>query len=83
MFGGYDGALASLIIISACIGGGLSNQTIFTVSIANLVATALSIGISEYRSSKAHQAFLQAEKCRELWDFRRNKDREVNEVSEA
>lgn len=41
-----------------------------------------SSGISEFLSSKAHREFLQAEKRRELWEFKNYRDVEIMEVIE-
>lgn len=45
------------------------------------MANSLSIGISEFLSSKAHKEFIQAEKRRELWEFKHYKDSEIQEVN--
>jgi DNA damage-binding protein 1 len=77
VFGGYDGVLASLIIISAAFGGGVSSKAVVAVAFAAIFASALSIGITEYRSSTAHQDYLQAEKRRKLWQFKQYRDKEM------
>lgn len=59
----------------------MPNRAVLAVGFATVIASALSIGITEYRSSKAHQDFLQAEKRRELWEFKHCRDKEMLSVS--
>ena len=47
---------------------------------STIAANALSMGAGEYLSSKAHREFVQAEKRRELWEFKHFKDVEIKEV---
>lgn len=47
---------------------------------AVIAANSLSTGVSEFLSSKAHREFIQAEKRRELWEFKNYKDAEIYEV---
>ena len=47
---------------------------------STIAANALSMGAGEYLSSKAHREFIQAEKRRELWEFKHFKDIETKEV---
>lgn len=47
---------------------------------STIAANALSMGAGEYLSSKAHREFIQAEKRRELWEFKHFKDVETKEV---
>ena len=49
---------------------------------STIAANALSMGTGEYLSSKAHREFVQAEKRRELWEFKHFKDVEIKEVRE-
>jgi len=53
------------------------------LGVASVVANSISTGVSEYLSSKAHRAFIQAEKRRELWEFKNYRDAEISEVSVA
>ncbi len=61
-------------------GAGLSWKIAFALAIAIIIASALSVGITEFMSSKAHKEFLLAEKRRELWEFKHYKDGEILEV---
>lgn len=80
VFGAFDGLISSLSIISACSGGGLSGNTILIVGFATLLSNSLTMGISEFLSSRAHKEFLQAEKRREMWEFKHYKDGEIQEM---
>lgn len=53
------------------------------LGVASVVANSISTGVSEYLSSKAHRAFIQAEKRRELWEFKNYREAEVSEVGVA
>jgi hypothetical protein len=67
VFGGFDGLVNSLTVISGVIGAGMSWRVALVVGLANIVANSLFIGFSEFFSSTAHRAFLQSEKRREIW----------------
>ena len=58
-------------------GANLSWKVVVVLGAANVAASSFSTGISEFLSSKAHREFIQAEKRRELWEFKHNKDREI------
>jgi len=111
VFGGFDGIMASLIIISAAAGeasrawtlfhfyppynhililapytyhvtgASLSWRVVVVLGVASVLANSISTGVSEYLSSKAHRAFIQAEKRRGLWEFKNYKEVEMFEVS--
>jgi hypothetical protein len=68
------------LIFYLLIGAGLSAKVLVVIGFAILSANCVHVGISEYLSSKAHKEFLQAEKRRELWEFKHYKDGEINEV---
>lgn len=65
------------------VGGGLTSNTILIIGFATLLSNSLTMGISEFLSSKAHKEFLQAEKRREMWEFKHYKDGEIQEVSKS
>jgi hypothetical protein len=54
---------------------------VVVLGVASAVSNSISTGVSEYLSSKAHRAFIQAEKRRELWEFKNYKDAEIFEVN--
>eukprot|EP01038_Epipyxis_sp_PR26KG_P007404 gene7404-10093_t len=78
VFGGSDGIISSLAIISGASGGGFPWRVILVLGFSNIVANSLHTGISEFLSSKAHKEFLQAEKRRETWEFKHYRDAEIN-----
>lgn len=59
----------------------MSIKAVVAVAFAAIFASALSIGITEYRSSTAHQDFLQAEKRRKLWEFKHCREKEMAAVT--
>jgi hypothetical protein len=80
VFGGFDGAVASLAILSGAAGGDLSWHSVLILGLSSIVANSISLGISEFLSSKAHREFLKAEKRRELWEFKNYRDVEILQV---
>lgn len=47
---------------------------------ANVVANALTMGVGEYLSSRAHKEYVEAETRRELYEFKRDKLGEIKEM---
>lgn len=80
MFGGFDGIVAALAILSGAAGGNLSWRTVLVLGLSSILANAISLGISEFLSSKAHREFLKAEKRRELWEFKNYREVEILEM---
>lgn len=62
------------------IGGEFSWHIVLVMGFSTIAANTLSQGAGEYLSSKAHREFVQAEKRRELWEFKHFKDVETKEV---
>ena len=62
------------------VGGEFSWHVVLVMGFSTIAANALSMGAGEYLSSKAHREFIQAEKRRELWEFKHFKDIEIKEV---
>jgi DNA damage-binding protein 1 len=61
-------------------GGELPWTVVVLLGLSTLVANALSMGIGEYLSSKAHREFVLAEKRRALWEFKHYRNNEVDQV---
>lgn len=55
-------------------------MAVLVIGVSSVVANAISVGAGEYLSSKAHKEFVQAEKRREMWEFKHFKEAEVKEV---
>lgn len=47
---------------------------------SNILANSVSIGVSEFFSSKLHRDFILAEKRRATWQYKNFRDEEVQEV---
>ena len=58
----------------------MSWSSILIIGCSNIIANALSMGIGEYLSSKAHRDFVQTEKRREQWEFKNYKEGEIKEM---
>ena len=54
-YGGIDGIITTLAIIAGSTGAKLSNNIIFTLGIANVIADGFSMGISSYLAEKARK----------------------------
>ena len=80
VFGGLDGLITALAIVAAAAGGSCGWDIVVVIGFASIAANALSMGAGEYLSSKAHKDFVQAEKRREMWEFKHFKDVEIKEV---
>mmetsp|Transcript_38970 Transcript_38970/g.77599 ORF Transcript_38970/g.77599 Transcript_38970/m.77599 type:complete len:281 (+) Transcript_38970:34-876(+) len=76
-YGGSDGIMTSLVIMSAAAGANLSWRIAVTITLAAAFSNAVSTGINEYLSSKAHREFIEAEKMRELWQFKHFKEAQI------
>jgi len=81
VFGGNDGILLSISVVSAAAGAQLSWQNLLIMAAAAVVAGAFATGIGEYISSKAHKEFVQAEKRRAQWEFKHDKSGRVKEMA--
>ena len=75
-----DGLITALAIVAAAAGGSCGWDIVVVIGFASIAANALSMGAGEYLSSKAHKDFVQAEKRREMWEFKHFKDVEIKEV---
>mmetsp|Transcript_37593 Transcript_37593/g.49544 ORF Transcript_37593/g.49544 Transcript_37593/m.49544 type:complete len:279 (+) Transcript_37593:172-1008(+) len=80
IFGGLDGILTSFAIVSGAAGGGIGWESILILGFSNIFADALSMGVGEYLSSKAHNEYVLSEKRREEWELRNHKEGEIQEM---
>ncbi|CAM9345789.1 unnamed protein product, partial [Ectocarpus fasciculatus] len=80
VFGGLDGILSSLTILSAAIGGQLPVRVVVIIGVSCVVANGLAVGLGEYLSSKAHYKYVLAERRREQYDYKNYRDEEVRSL---
>ena len=80
VFGGLDGLFTTFAIISASSGGKVSWNIVLVIGLSCILANALTMGVAEYLSSKAHREYVQLERRRGLWEFRHYKDSEIKQV---
>jgi len=78
MFGGLDGILTSFAIVAGAAGGKLSSRAILILGFSNILADALSMGVGEYLSSKAHNEYVMSEKKQAVFAFQNRLEEEVN-----
>lgn len=81
VLGGIDGITASYIAIATLVGARLTLLHILILGFANTFGNALSVGVSEYYSSKSHREFIQVEKRRAIWQYKNFREDEIREVS--
>ena len=62
------------------VGANLSWKITLVLGIANLLGNGLSMGISEFMSSKANREYINAEKRRAMWQYRYFKPDEIVRV---
>ncbi|CAM9243039.1 unnamed protein product [Hapterophycus canaliculatus] len=82
VFGGLDGILTSFAIVAGAAGGRLPVAVVLVLGFSNIFADALSMGVGEYLSSKAHNEYVMAEKKREEWELKNHREGEILEMVE-
>lgn len=82
IYGGIDGIITTFSIIAACFGAKLEIEYIITMSIANLLADAFSMGFGDYISGYFENLYIMSEKKKEEYEFVHNKDYEIEEMRE-
>ena len=82
IYGGLDGVITTFSIVAASVGAGLEMKTIITLSVANLVADGLSMGVGDYVSSLFENSYIKAELKKETYEYDNNKQYEVQELEQ-
>lgn len=80
IFGGLDGILTSFAIVAGAAGGDLTSQVVMILGFSNILADALSMGVGEFLSSKAHNEWVLSERKREAWEMENYPEGEVEEM---
>ena len=80
VFGGLDGILTSFAIVAGATGGNMSPSSILIMGFSNIFADALSMGVGEFLSSKAHNEWVLDERRREKWELENYPEGEVEEM---
>jgi len=80
VFGGVDGILAAMVVISGAVGGGLSWPIVLIIGASTAIAGGIKLGVDEFLSSRAHREFVKAAKRRERWQFQNYRGDEIAEV---
>jgi len=80
IFGGLDGILTSFAIVAGAAGGNLPVSTVLVLGFSNIFADALSMGVGEFLSSKAHSEWVLSERNREMWEMENYPDGEIQEM---
>jgi len=80
IFGGLDGILTSFAIVAGAAGGDLPNEVVLILGFSNIFADALSMGVGEFLSSKAHNEWVISERKRESWEMENYPEGEIEEM---
>ena len=80
IFGGLDGILTSFAIVAGAAGGGMSVSVVLVLGFSNILADALSMGVGEFLSSKAHNEWVLSERLREKWELENYPEGEIQEI---
>ena len=80
VFGGLDGILTSFAIVAGSAGGSLSPSVVLVLGFSNVFADALSMGVGEFLSSKAHNEWVLSERKREQWELENYPEGEIQEM---
>jgi len=80
IFGGLDGILTSFAIVAGAAGGNLTSSVVLILGFSNIFADALSMGVGEFLSSKAHNEWVLSERKRELWEMENYPEGEIEEM---
>lgn len=66
VYGALDGSITTFAVVSGVAGAGLSPNVVIILGLANLFADGLSMGVSDYLSTKSEIEYVEKEKMREL-----------------
>ena len=82
IYGGLDGIITTFSIIAAAVGANLEMKTIIAMSVANLIADGLSMGLGDYLSSHFENKYINSEKAKEEYEYIHNRDYEIEELKD-
>lgn len=80
VFGGLDGIITTFAVVAGAAGGGLGVDIILILGFSSVFADAISMGVGDALSSKAENEFIMAEREREMWEYKSNKEGEIVEM---
>ena len=80
IYGGLDGIITTFSIIAASVGASLEMKYIVALSVANLIADALSMGLGDAISSYFENKYILEERKKEEYEYDNNKQYEIDEL---
>ena len=81
VFGGIDGLNTSVVLLSACVGGGIESRDISVIGLSGIAALAMCMGAGEFLSARAHREFMSARYRQHSWDYKHNsKQNQMNSI---
>lgn len=82
IFGGLDGIITTFAIMSSAYAGNLTKNNILMLSLANILAGAISMGHGDYFSEKVEQDYVMDQYNREKWEMKNYLEGEKKEMIE-
>jgi VIT1/CCC1 family predicted Fe2+/Mn2+ transporter len=82
IYGGMDGLMTCLAVVTAAAGANLGYDVILILGIARLISNAIAMGIGDFISEKAEIDYAKAEKKREEWEYDHYPKGEIDEMIE-
>ena len=80
IYGGIDGAVTTLAVVSGVAGAGFSSVVIIVLGLANILADGFSMAIGNYLGTKADNQHVENERQQELLEIELNPEGEREEI---
>jgi len=82
IYGGLDGITSVFVTVVASVGGNQSVYAVLALTLAKLIAGALSMAVGDWMATDAEADMARREKRREVWEYDNNPEGEVDEMVE-
>jgi vacuolar iron transporter family protein len=82
VYGGLDGIVSTFAVVAGGTGAGLPVATLLIIGCADLVADAISMGIGDYMSSKAHKDYYNRKKQQQIILFKKHPKQQKEKIQE-
>lgn len=82
VYGGLDGIITTFAVVASTAGANFDIGVVIVLGVANLIADGISMGVGDFLSSQAEEAFARAESKRERWECENYLEGEQREMIE-